>query len=304
IAAQAKLAEFHGDGFAINWTKNSPVNSTINYLALGGVDLTDVKVGSFKANNVTGEQIVSDVGFEPDFLMFMHAHRATEAGKAPHAYMSYGFAKSSTERAAIAVTSVDAEPVSDTHRLQRTDRAILSLAPGSGTIDAEADFVSMNSDGFSIDWIDPPKNKDPVYYLALRGGNYDVGSFDSPIIEVPQSITGVGFEPKGVLLTSYGRSASLSVQNDNRISLGVAHASGDGNEQAIWTVDRDTADTTITARSSVTTQVIRFATENTNGTASIIRVEADLQSFDPDGFTVNWTENDFISKQIIYVVFG
>ncbi|MGH9922531.1 MAG: cadherin-like domain-containing protein, partial [Nitrososphaerales archaeon] len=304
IAAQANLADFHGDGFAINWTKNSPANSTINYLVLGGVNLTDVKVGSFKANNVTGQQIVSGVGFEPDLVMFMHAHRATEAGMAPNAYMSYGFAKSPTERAAIAVTSVDAEPVSDTKRLQRTDRAIVSLAPGSGTIDAEADFDSMNPDGFTIDWINAPTKTDRVYYLALRGGNYDVGSFDSSILEIPQSVTGVGFEPKGLILTSFGRSAVSSVQSDNRISLGIAHDSGDGNERTIWTVDRDIAGATITARSSDISKVIRFATENSNGTASIIRTEADLQSFDPDGFTVSWTENDLISKQIIYIVFG
>jgi len=49
--------------------------------------------------------------------------------------------------------------------------------------------------------------------------------------------------------------------------------------------------------------VIRLADANTFGTTSVIRAQADLESLDADGFTLNWT-TVLGNRQIIYVAFG
>ncbi|MGH9877708.1 MAG: Ig-like domain-containing protein, partial [Nitrososphaerales archaeon] len=175
IVARASVIGFNSDGFALNWTSNTITPSIIHYLALGGVDITDVAVSSFVANTTAINQTVS-VGFQPDLVMFMHAGSTAEAGKSRHGYMSYGFATSPTERAAIAVSSEDNRNLMDTKKWQRTDRAIIMLTPSSGAIEAQADLFSMNPDGFTVEWIDPPADPDRVYYLAIKGGSYGVGS--------------------------------------------------------------------------------------------------------------------------------
>jgi hypothetical protein len=304
VVAQANVIGFNSDGFALNWTSNTSTPSIIHYLALGGIDITDVRVSNFRANTTAVNQTVV-AGFQPDFLMFMHASSGNLVGKASHGYMSYGFATSPTERAAIAVTSEDNRNLMDTKRWQRTDRAIIALEPSTGAIDAQGDLLSMNPDGFTINWIDSPADPDRVYYLAIKGGSYGVGSFNTPLAQGPQPISGVGLQPRGLILTSFGDSSSASIRNDNRVSLGAAHATGDGNEGSVWVGDRGLVDTSLTARSSVTTKVIRIATENSVGSTSVITAAADLESFDADGFTLNWTT--ILGgglKQIIYVAFG
>jgi hypothetical protein len=305
IVAQANVIGFNSDGFALNWTSNTSTPSVIHYLALGGVDITDVAVSNFIASTTAVNQTITGPGFQPDFVMFMHAGKGKVAGKATHGYISYGFAKSATERGAIAVNTEDNRNLMDARKWQRTDRAIIALDPQSGAIDAQADFVSMNPDGFTVEWIDPPADADRVYYLAIKGGSYNVGSLTSPSVVGSQSVSGLGLQPRGLILTSYGNPGTASPTNDNRIAFGAAHTSGDGSEGSIWAGDRGLVDTSITGRSSLTTKVIRLAVENTVGTTSVIAAAADLESFDADGFTLNWTTiNGSGSRQIIYVAFG
>lgn len=292
IAAEADMQTFDSTGFTIKWTTNDSTASIIHYIALGGSDLTNSFASSFTANTVTGNQAVTGVGFQPNFVMFMQARSTSDTGTATHINMGLGFAESSTERGAVAVYSRDGSD-SNKFRYQRTDRVILQYSEPSGTIDAEADFVSMDAGGFTINWIDPPSSADFVYYLALKGGLYDVGKFDKTTVSAPaaQSVTGVGFQPKALILSSFNNIAATTRQLDNRQSFGASSGTYEG---TIWAGDRDNVPNSITARSQTTTKVIRLGIEAAAGGSSGINAEADLQSFDSDGFTLNWTTNDAI----------
>ncbi|MFY3739636.1 MAG: hypothetical protein HMLIMOIP_000055 [Candidatus Nitrosomirales archaeon] len=305
-------ASFTSTGFTLTWTKNDPGNvaSKIHYIALGGPIFTNVKVDQFIANSVTGPQTVSTVGFQPDFLMFINPRTNSDGtSQNVNAFTSFGFAVSATERAAIAVTSNDNRATMNTCRSQRTDLAILTLMPGScNNVDSQADFVSMDSTGFTINWTDAPDptNIDRIYYLALKGGRHHVGSLTQPIsgmTPVPQPITGVGFLPEGLILTSFNSQANSAVLDHNRLSFGAAHAPGDGNEGVVWVGDTDNVATSITARTSITTKIMRLMTENEPASFSTINAAADLQSFDADGFTLSWSNIDGTPREIIYVAF-
>ena len=41
-----------------------------------------------------------------------------------------------------------------------------------------------------------------------------------------------------------------------------------------------------------------------NNSTATIDAEADLTSLDPDGFTVNWTTNDAVATEILYMGSG
>ncbi len=301
--AIADLVSFNTDGFTLNWTTNDATPSIIHYLALGGGDLTNTKVGEFTENTVTGNQAVTGVGFLPDFVMFMHF--GTNGTVITDGYTSLGFAKSPTKEGALAVTSVGGVKTTSTFRDERTDRCIVELKPHTGALNAEASFVSMDTNGFTINWLSAPASADKVFYLALKGGQYDVGSFTEKSGTGPQAVTGVGFTPKGLMLASVNNVASMAVASNNRLSFGAAHAAGAGNEGTVWSGDKDKVKPSITARSTLTTKIIRLATEAAPSSSSTPNGEADLSSFDSNGgFTLNWTTSDTVARQILYVAFG
>lgn len=302
VSAEADLVGFGINNFTIKWTTNDSIQSNIHYIALGGDDLIDTKVSSFAAQTTTGNQNVT-VGFKPDFLMFMHAASTTETSSATNGYISYGFAKSPTQRGAIAVTSEDGRAAMDTWNYQRADRSIVMINDRTGVIDAEANFVSMNTDGFTINWIDAPSDSDRIYYLALKGGSYEVGNFNKSTSPSPttQTITSLGIVPKALILSSVNDVTATVVQSNNRLSFG---ASDGVSESAVWVGDQDAASDSITARSNTATKIIRLATEAATGSSSTINAEADLQSFNSNGFNLNWTTNDSEATQILYVAFG
>ncbi|HEV8405056.1 MAG TPA: hypothetical protein VGQ13_04025 [Nitrososphaera sp.] len=303
ISAEADLVSLDSDGFTIQWTTNDASARIINYIALGGSEITNAAVSSFSASTSAGAQVVSGVGFKPDFVMLMHAGNTLETSMSADAYISYGLASSPTKRAAIAVTSEDGRPKMDTWRYEKSNRVLVALTPSDGTVNAEADLQSLDSDGFTLNWVDPPAAADKVYYLALKGGLYNVGKIDKTIAGAPvtQAITGVGFRPVGGLFASFNNIAATTVQSHNRISIG----STDGfNKEAVFAGDTDNANDAITARSLTPSKTIRMATEQLSGPATIINAEAGMQSFDADGFTLSWSTNDAIAKEIIYVVFG
>ncbi len=301
-AAIADLVSFNTDGFTLNWTTNDATSSIIHYIALGGGDLTNTKVGEFTENTITGNQAVTGVGFLPDFVMFMHF--GTTGTVITDGYTSLGFAKSPTKEGALAVTSVGGVKTTSTFRHERTDRCIVELKPHTGALNAEASFVSMDTNGFTINWLSAPASADKVFYLALKGGQYDVGSFTEKSGTGTQPITGVGFTPKGLMLASVNNVASTAVASNNRLSFGAAHAAGAGNEGTVWSGDQDKVKPSITARSTLTTKIIRLATEAAPSSSSTVNGEADLSSFDWNGFTLNWTTNDGVARQILYVAFG
>ncbi|MGH9921299.1 MAG: hypothetical protein ACRD38_00955 [Nitrososphaerales archaeon] len=301
IVLEFDVKSFDSDGFTITYSAgNSGIGASVQYIALGGSDITNVDVGTITSGTSTGN-VAYTVGFQPNFIMFMYT-RQNGTSSQNEAEFGLGFASSSSARGAVVAVSEDARATSDTHRAQRTDRVIYQLTPSTGNVNAEADFVSFDSNGFTLNWSDLPNNtNDKFYYMAIKGGKYKVGTFTQPTTGTPpftQAITGVGFQPTGLMLASFNNVAASTVQSHSRLSFG---ASDGTNEGAMWFGDKDNVGTTVTEEYSDTAKVIRLATETTPTTDA----EADLQSFDSDGFTLNWTtRNDATAREIIYIALG
>jgi hypothetical protein len=298
LAAQASVTTFNSDGFVLNWQTNEARADIIHYIVLGGDDLTTARAGSFSLSTSTGTQDITSVGFQPDFAMFLWTFTESVDTNAAEAEVGLGFAVSSTKRGALVANSEDAESTSDTWQQQRTDSCILLLDPPSGGQDARIDFSQFLVNGFRVNKIDAPAASTSIFYLALKGGNYDVGSFNSPTTTGSQDITALGFQPALVMLATQGRTASTSIGSHAEIALGAATSAS--NKGVTWFEDRDNSGTSNNEMETLNTRVIQWRSSDT----FTLSGSADFVSFLSSGFRLSWTNAESSARQLIYVAFG
>ena len=300
LAAQASVTTFNSDGFVINWQTNENRQDIIHYVALGGDDLVNARVGTFSLTTSTGTQDITGVGFKPDFAMFLWTFTENvDTNNVANAEVGMGFAASSTKRAALVANSEDDRQTTDTWQQQRTDACILLLDPTRGRQDAIVDFSQFLTDGFRVNKIDDPASETPIFYLALKGGNYDVGSFNSPTSTGNQDIRTLGFQPALVMLATQGRPATENgIVPHAELSLGVATSAID--RGATWFEDPDDLRTSDNEMETLNTKTIQWRSSD----SFTLRGSADFVSFLPNGFRLGWSNVESSARQIVYVAFG
>ncbi len=291
-AAYAKVSSFDADGFTLDWSANEARADIIRYVALGGDGITNAYAFSFDLATGTGNQAVTGVGFRPDLVMFLSAFTAAKDTDTADSQLSLGIAASSTQEGSIVIGSDDAVASNATKvTQQRTDASILHLT-ATMTQDAIVDFVSMDSDGFTVNKSDAPAATTRVHFLALKGGTHKVGSITQPSGTGNTATTGVGFKPRSLMLFSGNKVAGSGIVNPGTISIGAAHdAIARG---SIWSEAKN-VDPSDTNSYTSATDILTLA-----ASASTVNARADLTSFDSDGFTLNWSAADATAREIIY----
>ena len=336
-----KVKTFNVDGsVTFTYDQNDTSTYNLNYIALGGADITNVKVGSFNLPTTTGNFNVtwsgSPAGFDPDLVLFFGANDAPVTGagtnqSTPHATWFMGAAASATNQNVMANNSLDgvvdsaAPPVTLPHaaRYQRTNRCIALFAENSVTAPlwAEADYVGSIINGFTLNVSVAPTSSaeaaaNPIFYIAIKGGTWKVGNFSAPVAPTTgdQVVSGLGgsFTPKALML--YGNQgntfASVSPAG-HKFSIGASGAS------VQWNMiggDDNTPDPagslTETIRGTVTGSgggiLYRSATETalTPDPATDITSSCIFNGFAAGQFTVNWTLTDANARQILYIAGG
>lgn len=291
---EADLTSFGADGFTLNWTDAPATAHNINFLAIGGADV-QAKVVNWTSPTATGNKAVAGVGFTPDVVL--HASygnpSAVPSSLANHS-LGFGSMDASGGQWTNALHSTDALATSDTGRYQRTDKTIAVLN-GPSALAEEAAFVSMDADGFTTNWTTAVASAVQYISLALSGVSAKVGNFAKTTAAAPasQSVTGVGFQPGAVLLSNTLQVASTAVNSNAIWSLS---GGDDTNERAVAQVDLD-AQATTDADSIWKNDKVALLT--TDGPA--VYAEADLTSFDVDGFTLNWTTNAAQATELLYL---
>jgi hypothetical protein len=312
---------FLSTGFRLTYEQNSASTFNIAYLAIGGGDVTDVKVGSFTPNTTTGNQSITDVGFQPDITFFMGLNTPvpTATATVDHNNYFFGVAKSSTERVVMAGASPEAGASNPqtASRVSRTDKCIMyySQTPSINALDCHADYVgttSSGSGGFTINITDAPvATANPIFYMAIKGGSWKVGSATAPTTAGTQAVTSQGFTPKGLLLFGHGDTAdptgatSADFGTNNRISFGAADAPGSTTKWHIFSGDKAGVNPTVTVRGWVANGAIfRSVCENATAASSVITSSATLTTFDSTSsgrFVLDWTATDGVPRQLLYV---
>jgi hypothetical protein len=175
----------------------------IHYILIGGADVTNTFVGKFKVAVATGAQNITGVGFQPDFVFLIGASSSDTTNT--HTRVSMGMAVSAAKQWAwsgavtdVATTSATVNGMSVLH-----SDAVLIGQTTANVDDYVAAFTASTADGYDINVTNAaPANQD-VYYLAIKGGQWDAGVQAKPATATTQTIA-TAFQPKllGMLLSS------------------------------------------------------------------------------------------------------
>lgn len=297
-SARASLTSFDSDGFTLSWTFTNDSNQDIiHYVAIGGSEIVSAKVGQITIATSGASQAFTDPGFQPDFLMLFGTLGETVDTNTTHAKFSLGYGTDSSHQGVTSISSTDNLNTMDTRRYQSTSEIWASFINNSNTIDTQAALSSMDTNGFTLNVTNLPTSSLTVNYLAIKGGNHKVGTITQPSSTGLQTTSGFGFQPQGLLMSSFNRSAFSGATTNAQIALGAASSSL--NQGDLWVADVHNLADAQTAMSTVTTSAIRIATAD-----STVNGEASLSSFDTGGFTLNWTTADTLGTEVLFWAVG
>ena len=245
-----------------------------------------VASGTFEGQLDTGNQPVTGVGFQPKAII-LYCTGQTSFGGSSDCRLVMGMATSAANEAVITWESDSGVSTSDVTHDSRNDRILLFRGFAGGGIIGEAEFVSFDSDGFTINWIDKQDGTE-IHYLAFGGDavqNASVVQFSKATSTGNDPITGVGFQ--GNLAFIMGNLAT-SVGGPNDHSSFMFGCVKSASER--WCTNgfsKDNVSTGNTGRSQRNNRAIVQTDED--GT---LVAEADFIGFTSDGFTLNYSTAD------------
>ena len=202
---------------------------------------------------------------------------------------------------------VDQLATSDSEMINIRNRTLLVNKNHDATIESQAHFDHFSDDSFDVNW-GPSADSAVIRYgvIVFEQTDADVtgealrvttGVFDKKTSNGTQAIAGIGFTPKVLMCWYGGATADDTWQDFLRRGFGAAtsatnrYACGDAAEEDLVTSN---------------CQVIKSPAHVISivSPSGSIEGEADLTSFDSDGFTLNWTNNNATAYKIHYLALG
>ncbi|MFN0060907.1 MAG: C25 family cysteine peptidase [Myxococcaceae bacterium] len=298
--AEATLNAVSATTFDLRWGTNDANAYVIHYLVVGGTDI-QARVGAFTMATATGNQSITGVGFQPDLYLLVHAGSGL-TGAAPatqvNAGFGFGYADASGDQWAFSLLGIDAAGTSDTYRSQRVAESLTSdTSVGGGTFSKLASWVSMDTDGFTLNYTTANASAGQVAYLALKGVNVFAGSFNKISGTGNQAVAGLGFQPKAVFLAGFQDVTNAAPIVHARMGLGMSDGTS---EASLAFTDADNLGTTNVNSISKSDKVFM----KVNNEPPTVQAEADLVSLDSGGFTLNWSTGDTEATEIVYLALG
>ena len=300
LTAEAQWSSWDATNFTLNWTTNNATGYVIHFIAIGGNDIS-AKVVGWTMPTATGNFSVTGVGFRPDVIINAHVgsgYTSAVGTSQDNAGVSFGTMDFDGDQWSSEIFIVDNAGTSDTQRSQRTSGAFQAINNGLAITKA-ASWVSMDANGFTMNFTTANGNAAQTYSLCLKGVNVKVGNFNKSTAAAPasQSVTGVGFRPNVILLSSFLDVAQANPVVNGRYGIGASDGTTEGSSTF---QDTDGSNNTSVDGIDKTSKVFMKVDNNT----PTINAEADTTSLDADGFTLNWTTNDGVGTQILYLALG
>lgn len=311
------VASFDSDGVTFKALDNfAQITQRIrlSILFLGGDALTDAVAGSDQiTSGVQGNTYsVTTLAFQPDFILFNSCHQSGGgfAQNRSDGGQSLGWAKSSTDRGCVGLYSENGNVAgSNSAKVIRTDACVALPAFDASADIKDLDFVSMNSNGFSV--IADVFTGSTSYwymYLALKGMSVAIGTVGMPTtVGIQSAVTGLAFAPSAVVFASvFGGTVALTVPVvDAELSLGMAARDRGGkiDQAAQYNLDPDALATTDAIQRFGPGRVLwngqRDAADTFTPTSA-----ASLAEFTNDGFKLYGDDADATAHLALYAAFG
>jgi len=295
LIAEADLTSRTASNFALNWTTNDNQPLVIHYLAIGGPQVA-AKVVMWTSPTTTGNKAITGIGFRPETVLHFYGGAALTASPSSsfNGIFGMGAMDKNGNQWASQVSDWDANNPSMATRGQQTDAAIYMYADGSqSAVTKEASFATMDSDGFTLNFKAANSNAGLICSLALSGVRATVGSFNKVTGGAPasQGIASVGFKPGAVLLSSYQMGPQSASISEPTCSYGMGASDGTHQGSSAFVSTNNNSPTSVDGVDKTSKVFVKMNTAPEDA-------EADLTSFDPTGFTLNWTMNDNVGSQI------
>jgi hypothetical protein len=228
---------FQTNNVRFTWAVNNTAGYFIHMMAIGGADITNVKVAAVDAGrNTAGTQDYTGLGFNPSngtsVLFLVGGTRTTVNASVTSLETSFGCAVSSSKRWAIGNESEHTADPTDTWCVQRDDAVFYTTTLGA--VSATADFSAWITDGFRLNWTDAQASTSAkMMYLVINGGTWDcgttIGSGSAAVNDVNFGVSVNGSTLRGLFMTSTGMVTINTISAESRISYG----STDGTNQSV-----------------------------------------------------------------------
>lgn len=299
---EVDFVSWDSDGFTINVTDAPASAYIVLCLLFGGDGLEAAEIDSFNVTPSVATQNVTNFADEYDVMFFLQdRHTSASFGDDTHNIPGIGVAVNGSGQGSLTMVDTDAAGTSQVKAWQRADECIIGAFTGTSvTENMRGRVTTFNADGFSLAW-DTQTTDTPgslVLCLGLKGGLWWCGSDLQRTSAGTQAKTAVGFRPNGLLMFSTGVAAGTGItRRTGVVEVGAADAAaGRGCASA---ATADAAGTANTDQRLIRTKVIQHITTN-----AVVSAEADLASFDEDGYTLNWTTADGTARESVVVAVG
>lgn len=268
-------------------------------LALAAPAHADVlaKVGTFTRSTGSGDQAVTDVGFQPKALI-VWTTRQTAGGFTDGVRFWIGISDcSNSEFTGVGVD--DNLTTADTTRNHSdTDNFVYGFSSMAQAAEVNATVASCDSDGFTLNHSGAFAEASLMHYVALGGTGLTAksGQFTIGTSAGDGSVTAVGFQPKFLLVLNSYSAVDGRTDDGDLPAIGFA----DGTSQAVsWVCSLD-QNPSNSVRYQRTDKLLGIGAASNCAKAS----EGTLVSFDSDGFTVNISTPPVGAIQAYYLAVG
>lgn len=250
------------------------------------------KIGTLSTPTVTGNQAITGVGFQPKLvILFGTLFNAVGTNTAR---MSIGASDGTNEFTVAEHIQHGADPT-NALTIKKTGSCLINLG-SAGTAVLDGTMVSLDADGFTVNWTTVLASSYTISYICLGGAdlaNAYVGSMDLTTSTGNQSVTGLGTQPDSVMFFTGDTGTAATSSLNARLGLGAATAT-----TARWAAAGASLDNVSTSQADR-----YFATDKCvlSVTNTAVNFAADFVSFDAGGFTINKTTAPGSITRIFYI---
>lgn len=285
VLFEANLDSWNGTSFTLNFTTVGASAYQIHYKALSGADLTDSHVANF-AFGTGSSNAQTGPAFTPTFL-YVIARKSGRAG------FSVGFSKGTAAANEASMGFRWRNGVAARYTAIRSSSQLATMADDSSADEQYFSLTSFDANGYTIGRDSGDAADSDFIVLALKGGEYDVGRFDSPATAIDETISGLSFAPDGYFLQGADIAGTSPINAD---SVPTFYGSSDGTAELC--LGHDVNGTSDEDHSTSNTKVIQMRT-----TAAGLIEDADHKSLDSGGFTITYTTAESAANEVMWWAF-
>jgi len=294
---EADLQSMGSDGFTLVVKTAFGASDRIFALCIAGIAnaKTNAKTGQFQVPGATGNFSVNGLGFKPDIVFFM----STDTSAAPptthsNAPLMIGMMTSVAQGV---VHAFGSRGTTIRRKYMVTTDCIGLVETVGGTISERAQYVSMDSDGFTVNFV-ARANPRYIHWLAIQGGTWSVGSLTARNDLTDTVVSGLLFQPAGILFASDSTLGEVPGTSMATGVISIGAASSASSQGCVSETDLDGVNPTNVDRGQRADEVYQVLSGG--ATSAVMR----LKSIQTTGFTTVMDLGPGADALVLYAAVG